>query len=361
MGETSEGVPYIVMEYLEGESLGDFLEKEERLSVERSVDITHQILDGLHAVHSEGIIHRDLKPENVFLALQSGGEEIVKLLDFGISRLSTSQMDHASRLTEAGKVYGTPYYVSPEQAEGRLDVDHRADLYSVGIILYEMTTGRLPFRSTSYATLMVDIITKPPPDPRDHLPELPVDLVAVINQALSKSPSMRFESAQHMSQALEPLMVRTSMPVARRPSRPPPSMRPSTPEQVRDSLTGYRIVASADDDGPLARARKRRGTNPPGDHVNIPSPPGAIEVAHLTDDTKRPSDPPSRSPSRSSRRYLDDTLKETKPIPRSDPRRKTPVVTPENASDMRKEKERPVKDADWEEEKQDDVDKGWDL
>jgi serine/threonine-protein kinase len=357
MGETSESVPYIVMEHLQGESLGDLLERDDRLSVLRAVDITIQVLDGLHAVHSEGIIHRDLKPENVFLALQSGGEEIVKLLDFGISRLSSAQLDQASRLTEAGKVYGTPYYVSPEQAEGRLDVDHRADLYSVGIILYEMTTGRLPFRSTSYATLMVDIITKPPPDPRDYLPELPVDLVAVINQALSKSPSMRFENAQHMSQALSPLMARVSASSSRShaPSQPPPPrLRHSTPEQVRDSLTGYRIVSSTDSDGPLARARKRRSSKPPTeDPRDVPSPPSAIEVNYLTDDVKRPSDPP---PSRTRlKRERERFLSETKPIPRSDPKRKTPVVAPEDGDAMREQRD------DREEEPKDEIDKGWDL
>jgi len=363
MGETSEDVPYIVMEHLEGDSLGELLEREERLSVDRAVDITMQVLDGLHAVHSEGIIHRDLKPENIFLALQSGGEEIVKLLDFGISRLSTAQMDQTSRLTEAGKVYGTPYYVSPEQAEGRLDVDHRADLYSVGIILYEMTTGRLPFRSTSYATLMVDIITKPPPDPRDHLPELPVDLVAVINQALSKSPSMRFESAQHMSRVLGPLAARAvGHQVSRPPTQPPPRLRNSQPEQVRDSLTGYRIVSGNDSEGPLARARRRRSsTSPPLDHVNVPSPPSAVEVNYLTDDLNRPSDPPTSKSILKKER--DRFLAETRPIPRSDPSRKTPSAVPEEVAALRAEEKaiKDKKDEGWDEEPKDDIDKGWDL
>jgi serine/threonine-protein kinase len=355
MGETSDDVPYIVMEYLEGESLGEVLEREERLPVERSVDIVLQVLDGLHAVHSEGIIHRDLKPENVFLARQSGGEEIVKLLDFGISRLSSTQMDQSSRLTEAGKVYGTPYYVSPEQAEGRLDVDHRADLYAVGIILYEMTTGRLPFRSTSYATLMVDIITKPPPDPRDHLPELPVDLVAVINQALAKSPAMRFESAQHMARALQPIRTHSS----RRISHPPPASapplpRPATAEEVRDSLTGYRILSSTENEGPLARARRRRASSPPAMRARAPSPPLSVDVSNLTDDTKRPSNP--GGPKR--RRTRESGLAQTKPIPRSDPMRKTPVASPEDGNAMRSEQvkgEKPGNDA------PDRDDEGWDF
>jgi len=350
MGETAEDVPYIVMEYLEGESLGDALEREERLPVDRSVEITLQILDGLHAVHSEGIVHRDLKPENVFLARQSGGEEIVKLLDFGISRLAYAQMDQETRLTEAGKVYGTPYYVSPEQAEGRLDVDHRSDLYSMGIMLYEMVTGRLPFRSTSYATLMVDIITKPPPDPRDHLPEIPIELVSVINQALAKSPAMRFESAYHMSQALLPLRARGARRVSFTPSKPLPAVtRPAHTDQPRDSHTGYRIVADADREGPLARARRRRASKPPSGRAEIPTP-----AVVPPDDGSRPEEPPLRRRIPTGRK--DESLARTKPVARSDPMRRTPSVLPEDATAMRS----PVRSPETGTEPEDDIDKGWD-
>lgn len=332
MGETSDDVPYIVMDYLEGESLSDLLERELALPVERAVDIALQVLDGLHAVHSRGIVHRDLKPGNVFLALQSGGQEIVKLLDFGISRLSVVPTDQESRLTEAGKVYGTPFYISPEQAKGRLDADHRADLYSVGILLYEMTTGKLPFTSISYTSLMVDIITKPPPDPRDYAPELPVNLVAVINRALSKNPSMRFESAQHMAQALEPFRGHDSKPASRKPSKSGTRTRSSTPPKGRESPTGYRVVDSSDSDGPLARARKRKSETPPANHMGIPSPPTSVEIPNQTDGTGRSTAPSS---SNRHRRLRASSLAETRPIPRSDPMRETPVVIPDHGSDMR--------------------------
>ncbi len=348
LGETTEGVPYIVMEYLEGESLSDHIESQGVLRFDRAVPLTMQVLDGLHAVHSEGIIHRDLKPENVFLARQSGGEEIVKLLDFGISRLGRDDSS-ATRLTEAGKVYGTPYYVSPEQAEGRLDVDHRADIYSVGVLLYEMVTGYLPFRAKSYATLMVDIITRPPPDPRDYLPELPVDLVAVINKALAKTPSVRYGSAKEMSAALSIFQNRPSMPPSSTTSQPPArrsSPRPSDPGTARDSLTGYRIVVPEyermDPEGPLARARKRRSSKPPVEqHVRIPSPPPRVEVG------PRPGD----------------ELARTKPIPRSDPARATPRLMPEGrpSSSPKNRTSEPPADKDWKREEDDDMDKGWDI
>jgi serine/threonine-protein kinase len=356
MGETTGGVPYIVMEYLEGESLGDHIQNEGVLNVDRAVGIAMQILDGLHAVHSEGIIHRDLKPENVFLAKQSGGEEIVKLLDFGISRLDREEGE-VSRLTEAGKVYGTPYYVSPEQAEGKLSLDGRADLYSVGVLLYEMVTGYLPFRSKSYATLMVDIITRPPPDPRDFLPELPVDLVAVINKALAKNTSLRYPSAREMSDALAPLVSRISLPPARKGSqppakKPPPATPPSEPPR-HDSMTGYRIVVPQyevdGDEGPLARARKRRSSKPP---VGEPAP---VDAARLVVEGAAP----------------EEELKKTKPIPRSDPSRATPRMLPEERERADEAPPRPAggpsrvseppDDMPWKDEEVDEVDEGWDI
>ncbi len=373
LGETGVGVPYIVMEYLEGESLGDVLERETRMSVPRAVGVTLQILDGLHAVHSEEIIHRDLKPENVFMARQSGGEEIVKLLDFGISRLTTSD-NKASRLTEAGRVYGTPYYVSPEQAEGRLDVDHRADIYSVGVLLYEMTTGQLPFRATSYATLMVDIITRPAPDPRDHLPELPVDLVAIITRALAKRPESRFAHAKEMARALEQIVGRGLR--SSNPSHPGASRVSENPPPQRDSLTGYRIllpeIPSGSAEGPLARARKRRTSQPPLDdaHVDIPSPPPEVDQSSFPS----PSKPPGRRSSSSKPPMVDRRpaqMIETRPIPRSDSMRQTPTVVPENARDLRvtPPSEKPPEDGgakrriedEPREEPEDDIDRGWDF
>jgi hypothetical protein len=185
---------------------------------------------------------------------------------------------------------------------------------------------------------------------------------------------MRFESAQHMSRALEPLAARARghQPSRSPATKPPPRLRNSTPEQVRDSLTGYRIVASNESEGPLARARRRRSTAPPDDHVNVPSPPSAVEVNYLTDDLNRPSDPPASKSIL--KRERDRFLAETRPIPRSDPSRKTPRATPEERETLRMEERKTGKipeakdkakdrdeDSGWDEEPQDEVDKGWDL
>jgi serine/threonine protein kinase len=198
IGETEKGIPYIIMEFLSGHDLGRRIAEWGRIPLHEARDITIQVLEALAAVHSCGVVHRDLKPENIFLARQSGGSEIVKVLDFGISRLSRQEGQQNFRLTRAGYVYGTPNYIAPEQAEGKANVDHRADLYSAGMILYEMVTGQLPFTGESYGKLLVDIITKPVPDPRNYFPDIPASLVNFLLLSLEKDPNIRFQSAQEM-------------------------------------------------------------------------------------------------------------------------------------------------------------------
>ena len=279
-GYIDEMVPYIVMEYLEGESLGQALSQDRVLSTERAIDIALQILDALHAVHASNIVHRDLKPENVFLSRQTGGFELVKLLDFGISRLErTEDMDR--RLTEAGRMYGTPYYASPEQAEGDIDVDHRADLYSVGVLLYEMLAGKLPFRAKSYAALLVDILTKPPPDPRDMTGTIPSDVVTIIFNALEKKPENRYQSAKAMIRDLErvrdaieggytkEVVERTKVEKrAKRGTKPGDTAR-----RRKISVTGYTMFTpdeKLNGASPFLKAKIKRSSAPPpppGDEV----------------------------------------------------------------------------------------------
>jgi serine/threonine-protein kinase len=208
LGITQGGTPYMVMEHLEGQDLGRVL-AERRLGLSEAVDVAEQILEALRAVHSAGIVHRDLKPGNVFIARQSGGESIVKILDFGVSRLMTGG-DAVDRLTEAGRLYGTPHYASPEAARGSLELDHRADLYAVGVLLYEMLCGRPPFDAPSAARLLVDIVTSTPPDPASIREEIPEALAGVIMHGLEKEPSRRFQSAGWMLRALR--SARRSLP-----------------------------------------------------------------------------------------------------------------------------------------------------
>jgi|GEM_PF-1945906 len=206
-----ESIPYFVMEFLEGEPLDEIINAKGILLETEAVDIAIQILQALNAVHSKGIIHRDLKPENIVIVPQPGGGEIVKILDFGICRLQ-SDAGSAMRVTRTGAVFGTPYYMSPEQAEGRKDIDSRADLYSVGAILYKMLTGRTPFIGENYNAVIVDIINKDPDSLRRWNKEISIDLEAVIMKALSRNRDKRFLDASEFIEALEPF---SSVPVKR--------------------------------------------------------------------------------------------------------------------------------------------------
>jgi len=197
IGMTSDGLPYIVMHYLEGEDLAARIFREGGLTVRAAATILMQVLEALEAVHSVNIIHRDLKPENVFLATQSGGSEIVKILDFGISKL-TGAKGVSVKSTGSGLVLGTPAYTSPEQAAGESEVDHRADLYSAGVIFYEMVTARLPFKAPAYGKLLLEIISSPVPDPEEYLPGLPVEIKDFIFKSMAKNPDERFQNARQM-------------------------------------------------------------------------------------------------------------------------------------------------------------------
>jgi serine/threonine-protein kinase len=201
LGITQAGVPYIVMELLEGEDLGVRLARRGTLGVEESVDLIRQLLGALAAVHAVGIVHRDLKPENLFIATQSGGEQILKILDFGISRLlrrTPGSVDDR----ESGRIFGTPTYMSPEQTRADDGVDHRSDLWAAGAMLFELLTGRPPFVANSQSQLVVDVLTRPVQDPRILRPEIPEHVARTVLVSLRKDPSERFGSAASMLESL---------------------------------------------------------------------------------------------------------------------------------------------------------------
>jgi serine/threonine protein kinase len=192
------GIPFIAMEYLHGEDLGERLERTPRLSPERTYRIVAQLARALVRAHGIGIVHRDLKPDNVFLVADDD-EEIAKLLDFGIARHEVYSAE--IRTTQAGALMGTPCYLSPEQARGET-VDFRADLWALGIIAFECLTGRLPFASEALGELMLMILCKPIPPIRLHNPELPAALDDWWQRASARDPAERFQSAKHLADAL---------------------------------------------------------------------------------------------------------------------------------------------------------------
>jgi eukaryotic-like serine/threonine-protein kinase len=192
----AEGTYYIAMEYLDGRSLKDRIVEEGPLPITSAIEVTRQILHAVGFAHRRGIVHRDIKPHNVLLADGTGeGQSRFKVTDFGISRTTTSQM------TEAGSIVGTAQYLSPEQARGAA-VDQRSDIYSVGIVLYELLTGRLPFTGETPLEIAMKHLSEVPKPPSEIRPEVPADLDMVVLRALAKDPEDRFQSAEEMEREL---------------------------------------------------------------------------------------------------------------------------------------------------------------
>jgi hypothetical protein len=181
------------MEYMKGRSLAEELRNKHKIHVLRALAIIIQLLEALDEAHSKRIVHRDLKPENVFLAYVKGRGEVVKVLDFGISKI-LKPGEEITRLTKTGAMVGTPYYMSPEQVRGRGEIDHRSDIYSCGVILYEMLTGRVPFGGSSLNAVIFSIAEDPFPEPteKDGIPEILVDLM---RRAMARRYEDRIQTA----------------------------------------------------------------------------------------------------------------------------------------------------------------------
>lgn len=199
-GTTLEGQPFMVMELLEGETLAARLRREKPLPVPDVVQIGHLTLRGLGAVHAAGIIHRDLKPENVYLKME-GGVVYPKILDFGISR-SIEPAARSALTTRDGVIVGTPEYMSPEQARGVKQLDYRTDIYSMGVVLYEALTGRLPYTSENVGDLIIKIVTGCAPDVHELAPHVPLPVSQVVARAMARNTSDRFTDATEMQEAL---------------------------------------------------------------------------------------------------------------------------------------------------------------
>src|SRR4051812_25470913 len=160
-GATPDGDPYVVMELLHGESLGEVLGRERRVETLRAIGLLLPIMDGLREAHDKGIVHRDIKPENLFLSKTTRGRLQPKVLDFGIAKLEQAT-DSSTRLTQDGAVLGSPGYFSPEQARGETDIDFRTDIWSISVVLYELITGELPFTGPNYNALLMSILKDSP-------------------------------------------------------------------------------------------------------------------------------------------------------------------------------------------------------
>ena len=300
IGTSTEGEPFLVMEYLDGESLATRLKAQGRLPIEVACELGCSILSPLDAAHRAGIVHRDLKPDNVFLVRQSRGE-MIKLLDFGISRSQGQEGEF--RLTTTGLVLGTPYYMSPEQARGDAEIGIGADLYAFGVIMYEMLTGAVPISGDNYNQLMYKVMTGEYVRPREKRPELPEALEAIILQTMALDAAQRPQSATQLEHMLLPFCRPTFREhMIERISGQAMSFRPSSPAIAATTGTDRTVLASP------SVATSVRPKSKAGLFVAlglVAAAGGAIAVV-VTGGEDKPKDPPKEPPK--------DPITETKPV-----------------------------------------------
>jgi serine/threonine-protein kinase len=192
---------YFIMEYIVGSSLSDLIRREAPLRPERAIAIALQVADALSASHRMGIVHRDLKPDNVMLVSRGREQDFVKLLDFGIAKLTGNATN--THRTRTGMVIGTPQYMSPEQCEGRSNIDHRTDIYALGIVLYQMLTSKVPFAGDGFGEVLIQQMAMPPLAPSAIVPLIPEYLELIVLKALEKRADHRYQRMDDMTLALQ--------------------------------------------------------------------------------------------------------------------------------------------------------------
>jgi eukaryotic-like serine/threonine-protein kinase len=328
-GVAADGSPFMVMEYLVGENLAALLGREGRLPLARAADLCVQACHGAEAAHAAGILHRDLKPKNLFLTRREDGTDLLKILDFGVAKLSPRQYDHTT--TDTGAVIGTPAYMSPEQARGERTLDARSDVYALGTILFEMLSGQLPHPGDSPNAILYHISTHPPISLAVATVGLPSAVVEAVDRALASDPAARPHSANALAQALLPFAQRQVWP--ERPGQEPADAgEPSVdPIRNRDALpharrarrrwvaglvAGVVLVAAAlavsylarsparaPDAAGVAQPTSRASTSPaplpPTPAAPVPAPSPSVAPAAPTPAEEAPS--PTVKPARSGR------------------------------------------------------------
>jgi serine/threonine-protein kinase len=271
-GVTRDGLFFLVMELLDGESLSQVLRRMGKLPIRRAVEVSLQVLDAIGAAHARGIVHRDLKPANVFLTRDEAGAELVRVLDFGVMKVQ----DAASGFkTQEGVLLGTPAYVAPELFAGA-KADPRSDLYAVSLMLYEMLSGVRPFVHADVASLARRIMDEPPPPLSSRVPDIDPGLVALIERGLAKEPAARWQTAEALAKALRPF---ARAPVALDIGT---NQFVTTPRKVPSVPPGYASVPPGHASVPPGRPshpEKKRSIPPTA--IREPDPPARPKLAWL--------------------------------------------------------------------------------
>jgi eukaryotic-like serine/threonine-protein kinase len=255
-GVLADGTSYMVMEYLEGETLSGRISHYGRLTPAQSIPIILQVLEALGAAHAAGIIHRDLKPDNIFILPQrSGIRDFIKILDFGVSKFAQLSADEM-HVTRVGAVVGTPYYMSPEQARGISAVDARTDIYAIGVLLYQATTGEVPYQAETFNELLFKIALDVPPPPQTYVPDLDAEFAGFILKAMARDPAQRFQSCAEFRDILLAYQA-ARMGFSQRPPQPswnaviePSSPRPFDLTPIPRPQTGNNWSSTPNPSGP---------------------------------------------------------------------------------------------------------------
>lgn len=285
-GQTEDGWLYICMEFVAGKDLCRILFEERRLDPERAVRIASQVLDALDEAHNQGVIHRDLKPENIMVERLRMNPDFVKVLDFGIAKIreTDGRGDSSGFKTATGMVFGTPEYMSPEQVRGE-DLDGRSDLYSLGIVLYQMLSGDLPFTGESVLEIATKHLTEPPVPLAERRPDCPPALCDVVHRLLEKKREHRYATAAEAKTALQASLTAPSragsvrVPDAGQPPAPARDLFTPTTDRVRGGTAHAGAQGQAGSSAPRAAPPAREAPVSWGDAVRSSAPASARDPA----------------------------------------------------------------------------------
>lgn len=263
-GESENGVVFLVMEYLDGQTLKEIIKHEGPMPLSRATEIVRQVAGALDAAHAQGVVHRDLKSDNIMLSETNGGDW-AKVLDFGIAKIQEPEGTRDHDITAPNLVIGTPQYMSPEQCSQTGPIDARSDVYSLGVILFEMLAGRVPFTGESPTVIMMKQVQDAPPSILEARPDLPAAIGGLVERALAKQPADRFQTAGELSEEL--LAIAADAPAVT--ALPPtPDTVANEPVKIEDDLDEVTVVRPREEEA-VAHSRQEIPLSSPAQEQGI--------------------------------------------------------------------------------------------